>query len=59
MNSPESMRPMVPTRPEREACCGSGCSPCIFDLYEAQLEHYRAALTQWEVRLGRSTDPSG
>ena len=42
--------PVPPTRPELEECCGTGCDPCIFDIYEAALERYRAALAAWEER---------
>ncbi|WP_407671021.1 oxidoreductase-like domain-containing protein [Paraburkholderia sartisoli] len=42
--------PVPPTQPELEDCCGSGCDPCIFDIYEAALERYRVALAAWEAR---------
>ncbi|XP_041976501.1 NADH-cytochrome b5 reductase-like [Aricia agestis] len=29
-----------PTKPNKEDCCNSGCNPCIFDVYENQLEMY-------------------
>ncbi|WP_228875987.1 oxidoreductase-like domain-containing protein [Paraburkholderia saeva] len=42
--------PVPPTQPEFEDCCGTGCDPCIFDIYEAALERYRVALAAWEER---------
>jgi hypothetical protein len=33
-----------------EDCCHSGCSPCVFDLYDEALERYKAALAAWEAR---------
>lgn len=30
--------------PELEDCCGRGCTPCVFDVYEAALERYEAWL---------------
>lgn len=33
-----------PLRPEESDCCGSGCSPCIFDVYEQQLAKYKESL---------------
>ena len=39
----------LPPRPEPPApgeCCGSGCDPCIYDLYERALE-------RWERRVRR------
>jgi len=32
-----------PTRPEALECCGTGCSPCIFD-------YYYQSLDKWEER---------
>jgi hypothetical protein len=42
-NSP----PLEPVPPVLADCCGSGCDPCVFDLYEAALERYRLALARW------------
>ena len=43
-------RPQPPPRPEDYACCGQGCSPCIFELYEMARESYEAKLREWEER---------
>lgn len=32
--------PPPPTEPDLDECCGSGCEPCIFDLYESRLERW-------------------
>ncbi len=32
--------PVKPEEPEIEECCGSGCSPCVNDLYSEKLENY-------------------
>lgn len=32
-----------PIRPNDSDCCGSGCDPCIFDVYEKQLKIYEAS----------------
>ncbi|WP_114811784.1 oxidoreductase-like domain-containing protein [Paraburkholderia kururiensis] len=37
-------------RPAEDDCCRSGCSPCVFDLYDEACERYRAALAAWEAR---------
>ncbi len=37
-------------QPELEDCCNSGCTPCIFDIYEDALERYRTELREWETR---------
>ncbi|KAM4021895.1 NADH-cytochrome b5 reductase-like isoform 1-T3 [Anomaloglossus baeobatrachus] len=35
-----SLKPVEPTPAQ---CCGSGCSPCIYDLYQAELELWEKA----------------
>lgn len=42
-------RPEPPVAPELEDCCRSGCTPCVFDLYEDALERYERALAEWEA----------
>ena len=42
--------PEPPERPEPDACCGSGCTPCVFDLYELAMDRYRDALRAWRAR---------
>ena len=43
-------RPRPPEQPGDDECCRSGCDPCIFDLYQQELQQYREALAQWEAR---------
>lgn len=43
-------RPLPPRRPGNDECCGSGCIPCIFDLYDEQMQRYEEALAAWEKR---------
>ena len=43
-------RPEPPERPDDDACCRSGCDPCIFDTYYAEMERWRADLAAWEKR---------
>ena len=33
--------PPEPEEPLPSDCCGSGCSPCVFDIYERDLEIWR------------------
>jgi hypothetical protein len=47
--APDPM-PQPPHRPEPDACCGSGCAVCVFDLYELELDRYREALSAWRER---------
>ncbi|WP_260464007.1 oxidoreductase-like domain-containing protein [Burkholderia sp. Bp8963] len=46
-------RPIPPQQPELEDCCNSGCSPCVFDLYEDAMDRYRAELAAWEARQAK------
>lgn len=42
--------PQPPVEPEAIDCCGEGCVPCIYDIYEQALADYREALAAWHVR---------
>ncbi|WP_440996795.1 oxidoreductase-like domain-containing protein [Arhodomonas sp. SL1] len=34
--------PPPPREPELDECCGTGCDPCVFDVYDRRLERWRA-----------------
>jgi hypothetical protein len=42
--------PQPPVRPDLDDCCHSGCTQCVFDLYDDALERYEIALAQWQKR---------
>ena len=42
--------PRPPVAPDPGDCCGNGCDPCIFDLYEEARQRYREALAAWRER---------
>ena len=44
--------PVEPRRPDSDACCHSGCQFCVQDLYEDELDRYRAELAKWRARHG-------
>jgi hypothetical protein len=46
----DEVPPVPPVPPDSDACCNSGCNPCIFDLYQEELDRYRADLKAWEER---------
>ncbi|WP_020397163.1 oxidoreductase-like domain-containing protein [Thiolinea disciformis] len=39
----------APTPPEPHECCGSGCDPCIWDIYYE-------ALRRWQEQQSRPTE---
>ncbi|MFT4197429.1 MAG: oxidoreductase-like domain-containing protein [Pseudoxanthomonas sp.] len=43
-------RPQPPEAPLDSDCCGSGCAPCVYDLYQEELAGYREHLAQWLAR---------
>ena len=50
MQAEDDPRPTPPERPEDYMCCGRGCMPCIFDVYDQALTRYEAQLQEWETR---------
>jgi hypothetical protein len=59
-NDPEDdPAPEAPTPPDADACCGSGCERCVFDVYEEARERYFKALRAWQERqAGKRPGPS-
>ena len=43
-------RPMAPEPPLPSDCCDSGCDPCVYDLYNDELQAYRERLARWQER---------
>ena len=37
--------PKPPTRPLDSECCGNGCSPCVFDVYDEEMERWQKLCT--------------
>ncbi len=48
-------RPVPPPLPDINDCCGNGCDPCVFDVYEDALDRYKRELRAWHDRRARST----
>lgn len=42
--------PQPPPELDLDACCGSGCDPCVLDLYEEARQRYLTALRAWRER---------
>ena len=41
-------QPIPPRKPEPHECCGTGCIPCVMDIYEEELYEYEKALRLME-----------
>ncbi|MBC8750078.1 MULTISPECIES: oxidoreductase-like domain-containing protein [Paraburkholderia] len=50
--------PQPPARPDLDDCCHSGCTQCVFDLYDEALERYELALAAWHKRQARNARPA-
>jgi hypothetical protein len=50
MNPNDDPKPVKPTEPHPNECCNSGCDPCVYDMYFAELQAYEQALKRWQER---------
>jgi len=50
--------PQPPVKPDLEDCCHSGCTQCVFDLYDEALERYEIALDAWRRRRDARHGPA-
>ncbi len=57
MTTPENDLPPPPPRPDPDQCCGSGCVPCIFDLYEEELAEWGRRCAEIRARRRRDDPP--
>ena len=51
--------PQPPAQPDLDACCGNGCEPCIFELYDLEMDRYRQALRAWRARHPQAPQADG
>lgn len=54
---PYWMRPR-PRRPSESECCGSGCVPCVFDVYDQDLKKWEEELASGGHGLSTRSDDS-
>jgi hypothetical protein len=47
---PDDPMPVAPLPPDDDACCGSGCDPCIWDWYQQERDRYLEELKAWQAR---------
>jgi len=52
-------KPTPPRKPEPHECCGTGCIPCVMDIYEEELWQYEKDLKAWEVLQGAASTEQG
>lgn len=51
-------QPQAPDVPGDDMCCGSGCEPCVWDLYNAAVQEYRLQLAAWQLREAARQAPA-
>ena len=42
--------PEPPQEPHDSDCCGTGCIPCVFDIYEEEMKLWKAECEQIKLR---------
>jgi hypothetical protein len=47
--------PVSPREPEAIECCGSGCMPCVYDVYWEAVARYETELEAWQARHGKNS----
>lgn len=53
--SPMPTKPEPPLPPDPSECCGSGCRPCILEIYEDDLTKYQCQLKKWHEQQQQTT----
>lgn len=48
--------PCPPLKPEDSDCCGSGCVPCVFDIYEQDLKIWKQECQKLQQNLRNGDD---
>ncbi len=48
--------PEPPEKPKDSDCCGTGCTPCVFDIYEDELKLWRGECEKIKLR-SQGIDP--
>lgn len=48
--------PAPPLKPEDSDCCGSGCVPCVFDIYEQDLKIWKQECCKIQQNLKNRDD---
>lgn len=48
---------LPPRKPEPHECCGTGCIPCVMDIYEEELFEYEKALKRLGASASQTATP--
>lgn len=59
VNTPSKGLPPKPEEPLTSDCCGSGCTPCIFDIYEEDLRKWELECKSVNHSLTKRTKDAG
>ncbi|MYN43977.1 oxidoreductase-like protein [Pseudoduganella sp. FT93W] len=51
--------PEAPQPPAPGDCCHSGCTFCVEDMYQGELDRYRVALKEWQERQSAAQQHAG
>lgn len=51
--------PEAPQPPAPGDCCHSGCTYCVEDMYQGELDRYRVALREWQERQSAAQQIAG
>ncbi|MYM38717.1 oxidoreductase-like domain-containing protein [Duganella qianjiadongensis] len=52
-------QPEAPQPPAPGDCCHSGCTYCVEDMYQGELDRYRVALREWQERQSAAQQKAG
>jgi hypothetical protein len=44
-------KPQPPREPAPGECCGTGCIPCVMDIYQEEMDQYCKDLAAWEASV--------
>ncbi len=50
--------PPKPRKPDLDECCGSGCDPCVFDVYHDAVDAWKRACREIEARAKADAEAS-
>jgi hypothetical protein len=55
----KAQSPERPMKPSADECCGSGCKPCVMDLYREELKVWKECWVVWETEDSAAVKEAG